>query len=143
MVAFFLNPEPHKRLTPGTGAVKDFVRPVDVPDDLQAFYDLLDCSLIDIAMRKCFGFKLNFVVDDEGLFKEPCHPSVVFYPDGLDGEHSEVFVGRVLVFGPDDGQGNLTEIPPAVFPKLVDSIYSVTNREGKEQFVLRLPVSYR
>ena len=43
---------------------------IDIKDELQVYYDLIDCGTIDIVTRKVGDNHYNFVVDGEGLLKD-------------------------------------------------------------------------
>lgn len=43
---------------------------MEVEDELQTYYDLLDCDLIDIASVKIEGKRFEVVCDDEGKLKD-------------------------------------------------------------------------
>lgn len=78
-----------------------------VPDKLDSYYKMLNCSCIDITIRK-LGYSGNryfeFVVDDEGMFKtEPIISAVDNYGRGM-------FVGNLFITGRTDEEGNLTSL---------------------------------
>lgn len=51
------------------------VKEIDVEDDLENFYDVLNCSTIDITQRAINGKVFDIVCDDEALLKENPVPS--------------------------------------------------------------------
>lgn len=81
-------------------------QPVQIKDDLHAFYDLLDCRCIDIITRSIGGFPYDIVCDDEGLFKDNPFVSACL----LDGRSH--LVGALFVCGLADDDGDLTSLSP-------------------------------
>lgn len=79
------------------------VKTVDIKDDLDTYYNLLNCSCIDIVCRKIGENWYDIICDDEGLFKE--EPIVSAF---LDNEPH--LVGNILVVGKADCRGNLTSL---------------------------------
>ncbi len=81
---------------------------IEVEDDNDEFYRLLNCSLIDIVVRR-IGPKtsnkwFNFICDDEGLFQSEPKISAI-------GNFGNVqFVGSLLIVGLTDDEGNLTSL---------------------------------
>lgn len=78
-----------------------------VADKLDSYYKMLNCSCIDITIRK-LGYSGNryfeFVVDDEGTFKpDPIISAVDNYGRGM-------FVGNLFITGRTDEEGNLTSL---------------------------------
>lgn len=81
-------------------------RAVDIEDSLESFYQALHCGIIDIVTRKIGGKPYAIICDDEGLFSE--FPIV----SAIDNDDSCMFVGNILVSGPADEEGELTELTP-------------------------------
>lgn len=52
--------------------------------ELEDLYKMLNCDLVDIAVRKVNGQPFDFVCDDEGLFKEDQFVSVLSKTHGID-----------------------------------------------------------
>lgn len=75
---------------------------VDVVDDLNVFYEKLNCSCIDIVVVTINGKNYDVVCDDEALFNEEVRPAIISQKDG------RVLVwGNVLLFSLADGNGDL------------------------------------
>lgn len=72
---------------------------VDIEPSLEKYYELLKCDCIDIAERQIGGVYYDFIVDDEGLFKEKPIASV------FDTSKKPMLVGNVLICL-HDGEGN-------------------------------------
>lgn len=94
--------------------LRKIAEPRTVKDDLQEFYKLLDCDLIDITTRPIGGRSFDIICDDEGLLKPSPIVSALF-PDG-----SPALVGRLFVVRGDNYSGELVSL----FPDDVDRILS-------------------
>lgn len=79
------------------------IKPVDVPDSLDAFYELLNCRTIDITQRKIKGKVFDVMCDDEGLLKDYCLVSA------YDSSGRVALVGNLMFFH-TDRDGNLVGI---------------------------------
>lgn len=111
-------------------------------DDLQDVYKRLDVDLIDIAHRRFFGLDVNIICDDEGLLKYPYYASIIRIPTPSVFAPVETLVGKVLICGPDDGKGNLTDLPEYIINRLLDScIYTLdmNAKIGLRRYVLVVP----
>lgn len=65
-------------------------------NDLESFYKILDCRIIDIAVRDVDGKRFNIVCDDEGRLRENARVSA------CDEEGNPMLVGNLL-FCNNDG----------------------------------------
>ena len=75
----------------------------EIRNDLQAFYETIDCDIIDIVVREVYEKPFDIIVDDEGLLKEA--PIVT----AIDADFQPMLVGT-LIFCHHDSKGNLTSI---------------------------------
>ncbi len=75
----------------------------EIRNDLQTFYEVIDCDTIDIAVRDVYDQTFDIIVDDEGLLKED--PIVT----AIDTNFQPMLVGT-LIFCHHDSEGNLTSI---------------------------------
>ena len=82
------------------------VNEIEFEDNLENLYKLCDCRLIDVAERKVGDNWYDFVVDDEGLFRDNWIPSV------FDGEQKPMLAGCALILNHDD-EGNFTSLTDA------------------------------
>ena len=80
-------------------------RVVEVGDEerLEQYYQLLNCSLIDITSRQIEGKYFDIVCDDEGLYNEPVIVSA------LDSNGEPALCGSLL-FCNYDGEGGETSL---------------------------------
>ena len=80
---------------------------VECEDSLEDFHRLCGCETIDIVMRFIEGKVFCFIVDDEGLLRDP--DSIRISALGSDGEAA--LVGNLLVLAPDeDRHGELRSL---------------------------------
>ena len=80
---------------------------VEIPDELEEFYKILNCDCIDIVVRSIggrFRKKFNIVCDDEGLFKNPQKISAI------DNLGQPQLVGNLFITGGTDPDGNLMSL---------------------------------
>jgi hypothetical protein len=86
---------------------------VEMEDELEEYYRLLECETIDVISRYVGGIHFNFVVDDEGLLNQHKNDVEGF---GVDDENriGEMLYGNILVLGfhddPHDEEENYGEI---------------------------------
>ena len=77
------------------------VKEIDIEDSLDAFYEELQCSTIDIVTRRIGRKVFDVMCDDEGLFHDPQKISAI------DNLGRPMLVGNLMFFHHDD-EGNLT-----------------------------------
>lgn len=80
------------------------MHPVSIHDDLDNFYDILECNCIDIVVRKIGGAEYDIVCDDEGLLKgEPVFTAV-------DKKYQPALVGNLFICKSDLESGELVSL---------------------------------
>ena len=83
------------------------VQAKEIEDTLSNYYQLLNCSNIDIIKRKIKHFKACFVIDDEYLLRNtPNQPPVAVFV----GNGEEAIYGSLIITGENDEEGNLTSL---------------------------------
>ena len=87
----------------------------EVDDDLDAYYKLLDCEIIDIVTRQIGGKYFDVICDEEGLFKDD--PAV-----GMINQHDGhlMLVGRLFICQ-HDGRGNQKSLSQTEIDKVLGS----------------------
>jgi hypothetical protein len=75
-------------------------------DAQKGAYKLMQCDLIDVVYFDSPWINVNMFVDDEGLFKQEL---AFFLP--LHSRAGQPIVGRALLVGPPDNQGDSTACP--------------------------------
>lgn len=99
-------------------------------DDLYAYYKLLDCDTIDIVSRDINGIPVSIVCDDNGLLVDNPFPSLFEYLEPGDHTPVETLVGRILICGPSNDEGNLTDLPATVARYLSSAIRAYRDEYG-------------
>lgn len=103
---------------------------IEIPDDLDEFYKILNCSCIDIVVRRIGHKPFNIVCDDEGLFKDPQKISAI------DNLGQVQLVGNLFIVGGAVDDGELTGLTKteAAF------ILSKVQRMGTRKFPAGYPM---
>lgn len=104
---------------------KEMVGPVEIPNDLDAFYKVLNCGCIDIVTRRIGDSKkaYDIVCDDEGLLKEPQKISAV------DSAGNAQLVGNIFITGTADAEGNLTSLFTEDFNYILSKIQLIRTKK--------------
>lgn len=110
----------------------------DFEDDLHSFYRLLQCDTIDIINRTIYGIPVCIVCDDYGLFVDSPCPSLFEYLTPDDSDPVEVLCGRILICGPADDEGNLTDLPISAYRHIETYIYKRDNNGNAIQVCARV-----
>lgn len=76
-----------------------------IPDELDAFYKIIDCTTIDIVVKRIGGRYYNIIVDDEGLFRDD--PIITMVDPH---NRNDALVGTLIICGMADDDGDLTSI---------------------------------
>lgn len=102
------------------------VEVVEIPDELDEFYRILNCDCIDITARRIgIGLrykKVNIVCDDEGLFKNPQKISAI------NNMGQAQFVGNLFIVGGTDAEGNLTSLSATEAVYVLGKIQKMSTR---------------
>lgn len=86
---------------------KETASVVEIPDELDAFYKILNCDCIDIVVRAIGGRcrkKFNIVCDDEALLKND--PKI----SAIDNLGNVQLCGNLFIVGGPVVDGNLTSL---------------------------------
>lgn len=81
-------------------------------DNINEYYRLLDCDCFDIVYRNRYGHKFCVICDDCGALDEDRKMSIWFSP-------FDAIFGNVVITGPSDREGNLTDVDPGLYEKLL------------------------
>ena len=112
---------------------------VDDADHLNAYYQLLNCSLVDITSRKIGGKYFDIVTDDEGLLKEAPIVSAV------DSDGKPVLVGNLLFCNYDPQTGaeiSLTDDDIEILRAHVRFAALKQDAEEKDYIIVMTDVEY-
>ena len=75
---------------------KSIAGPIDVEDDINVWYKLLDCDIVDVVHRRIGDYFLDIICDDEGLFKAEQ------YISAIDVHGHAALVGAILVLAEEE-----------------------------------------
>jgi hypothetical protein len=93
--------------------------PVNIPDDLETFYKILDCRCIDIVSRHIGEGnnrrRVEIICDDEFLLRAASLSAI-------DRTDKPALFGNILVVGPADDEGNLTSLSAKDISFVLDKI---------------------
>jgi hypothetical protein len=96
--------------------------------NLESYYKILDCDMIDIVSRNIGARRFNIICDDEALLKSPCNPSA------YDMYYEYCLFGNLFVTGEADEEGNLTSLSKKDFNylkhHLIEGFASVPSKIG-------------
>ena len=108
--------------------------PVLVEDDLEAFYKVLGCEIIDIVNRRIGDGRYSVICDDEGLYNDPT-------PSAISESGDRMFVGRLLIAAaePND-DGDLMPLTDSEVQRLLTLVCPV--RMCKQELVMLTNVGY-
>ena len=81
------------------------VKEATIEANLDSYYKALDCTCIDIVVRKLGPYRFDIICDDEGLFRDNARVSAT------DPVGQPMLVGN-LFFCHHDDEGNLTSLHP-------------------------------
>ena len=101
---------------------------MDIEDNLQTYYDLINCTTIDIT----HAFGCDVICDDEGLLKQNQKPS---YIEVLNDEIIRVLVGNII-FASHDDEGNTVSLTDSQIRNLKRAKIMVKNHKNNPQYVL-------
>ena len=82
---------------------ENYIKELDIKDDLEVFYDFIGCRCIDIVERKINRRTFDIIIDDEGLLKDD--PKI----SAINGFGKPMLVGN-LMFAHHDSNGNLKDL---------------------------------
>lgn len=99
---------------------------LEINDDLDSFYKILDCSCIDIVRRRIGGRHkkaFEIICDDEGLFREPQKISAI------NNQGEAQIVGSIFITGLTDLDGNLTSLTEYDIAYILSKIQKIPTRK--------------
>lgn len=77
---------------------------MDIEDNLETYYNLIQCDTIDIVRMDINGKAYDIVCDDEALFKTDVKASA------LDDDYHQQLYGNLIITGCADSEGFLTSL---------------------------------
>ena len=102
---------------------KETVSVVEIPDELDELYRILNCSCIDIVVRRIGRKQFRIVCDDEGLFKDPQKISAI-------GNLGQVqLVGNLFIVGGEVEDSNLTSLNKSDVAYILTRVQKIGTRK--------------
>jgi len=108
---------------------------VAVKPELERYYQLLNCTCIDIVSRKVGDAYYDIICDDEGLLKnDPVVSGVII---NKEGEVQPILFGNLL-FCNTDGEGNEVGLTNDDLDNLLRNIIQISDENDKEYYVMKM-----
>lgn len=101
---------------------------VEIPDELDEFYKILNCSCIDITVRR-IGYnyhnkiRVNIVCDDEGLLKND--PKI----SAINNLGNPELCGNLFIVGGTIIDGNLTSLSEYEATTILGKVQKISTRK--------------
>ena len=116
-----------------TKSIEDAVYHAEV-NELEDYYNHLECGCMDVAHRKIGGKYFDIWVDDEGLLVEnPVISAVTIAPDDEDGKpRFEPMLAGNLIIANHDAEGNTTSLSRADANMIIDNIIVRILEDGRK-----------
>jgi len=99
-------------------------------NDLEDYYKLIGCRVIDIVSRKIGKKWYDIIVDDEGLLKED--PII----SAIDDYGRVMLVGSLIICGLADMEGELTDLSDNDVKYIKNRIQSMDSRLHEDLLIL-------
>lgn len=106
---------------------------IETPGGLEEWQRLIGCRVIDIACRKIGGKYFDFIIDDEGLFRQGAKVTV------LNAEQKAVLVGNLIICN-FDSEGNETTLTDEDI-RLIENHLVVLTQAGTDKPVKWLAIN--
>lgn len=113
-------------------AEKHSAAPISIESKLDAYYELLDVSCIDIVSRKIGGKYYDIICDDEALLKANPICSMI------DSDGKPMLFGNLFICS-HDGEGNEISLSPDDIPRILrkmQPVLVVKDNQFNYQFIL-------
>lgn len=102
---------------------KEEAKVIEINDDLNEFYRVLNCDTIDIVTRRVGKKLVSIICDDEGLFKD--EPKI----SAIDNRGNVMLVGNLfIVSGETDGDGDLVSLTNAESKYIMERVKTMYTR---------------
>lgn len=110
--------------------VGDTLKKMTVKDELDTWYELIECRCIDIVSTTVDGIKVDIVCDDEAcLIDKPV-------PHAVNSAHRPVLFGKLFVCGLADCEGNLTSLTNEQCEQVLQAVALCIHNETETRLVL-------
>lgn len=118
--------------------VKDGKTPevMEIQDDIQEFYKLIDCRCIDIVNRKIGRKRFDIICDDEGLFTDS--PKI----SAIDNLGKPMLVGNLIIVGTADENGDLVGLTDNEVKYVTERIQKMFTHKYPEGYYMLTQCEY-
>lgn len=107
-----------------------------VDDELETYYKLLNCSLIEIVPRKIGNSIVNIICDEEGLLiNDPLMSAV-------DGAGNGMLAGSLFITGLADDEGELTSLAEEDQQQVLEKCMVLPTRKHPEGLMMVTECEY-
>ena len=110
-----------------------------VEDNLNSYYNLLDCNMIDIVSRKIGARTRKYyeiVCDDEGLLRSDARISAINDMGGT------MLVGSLFITGSVSAEGELTSLTDADVAKIKKNLLMMRTRNTYKEYPILCQCDY-
>lgn len=105
------------------------VKIMDITDNLDTYYNLINCRCIDIIERKIGNKYYDIVCDDEGLLKD--NPKI----SALDPTGQPMLCGNLVIVR-NDGKGNLIGLTNNDLANIWNELATIQTRKYTEPYTV-------
>lgn len=107
-----------------------------VDDELETYYKLLNCNLIEIVPRKIGNSIVNIICDEEGLLiNDPLMSAV-------DGAGNGMLAGSLFITGLADDEGELTSLTEEDRQQVLEKCMVLPTRKHPEGLMMVTECEY-
>ena len=104
------------------------VKETTIEANLNSYYKILDCTCIDIVVRRLGPYQFDIICDDEGLFRENARVSAI------DPMGQPMLVGN-LFFCHHDEKGNMTSLHPEEITFILSRAIFLHSRKSDKKWL--------
>lgn len=115
---------------------KNFVKEIEINDDLKEYYENLECNYIEIVERKIGNKWFDVICDEEGTFVDS--PKI----SAIDNLGTPMFVGN-LIFAHHDSEGNMTGLKEKESDYIRRRIQTMFTNNHPEGYLMLTQCEYR
>ena len=113
----------------------EYAKEVEIKDELDEYYELLNCSTIDIVSRKIGRKWFDIVCDDEGLLKQ--NPKI----SAIDNLGSPMLVGNLIILH-NDGEGGMAGLDQKDSKYVLDRIEKMSTLQYMDGYPMLTQCEY-
>lgn len=112
------------------------VEKIEIEDSLDEFYRILNCSLVDMPVRKIGNKYFTIICDDEGLFAEDYKISAT------DNFGQPQLVGNLFIVSAENVDGELQSLTNDDADYILEHVLTIFTRKHPEGYPALTQVEY-